>query len=314
MAREGDTILDTGSHTASPPAQGLFLSHMRSARIDRHFERLVRETSGLVDWHLVQDDTEDRRNLRLAYPLAAVRMPHRHARMVRNGGVTGGYMDLVIFPHALELQTPFVWAMEYDVDYSGDWRRFFGQFAANNADLLTSTIVSMRETPRWWHWYTARSPAPHRDAYRAFNPIMRLSRRFLEAYAAEVGAPGWEGHYEYIVPTFALAGGFTIEDIGGTLGFCPAERKGRNYCNTPADKRLSPGTLVWRPSVPAYFHEEPGRFPQQDMLYHPVKPSVPEWDGARRWRPRKGEGLFSAVASALRHAIRRLRLWGVRSA
>ena len=293
---------ETRSGDAISPAQGLFLSHVQSSRIERHFERLVGDTKGLIEWHFIDDAASgaDR---------AAAYMPDRHARMIRNGGVQGGYMDVVIVPGALELKAPFVWAMEYDVDYSGDWRRFFDQFAANDADLLTSTIASMRETPRWWHWHTARSPAPHQVAHRAFNPIMRLSRRFLEAYAAEVGAPGWEGHYEYIVPTFALARGFTIEDIGGTLGFCPPERKGRNYCNTPADKRLSPGTFVWRPSMPVYFHEEPGRFPQRDMLYHPVKPSVLEWDGGRRWRPRRGDGVFGVVASALRHAVRRLRPW-----
>lgn len=203
--------------------------------------------------------------------------------MLRNGGVQNGYMDVVIVPRALELDAPFVWAMEYDVDYSGDWRRFFEQFTASNADLLTSTITSREETPLWWHWRTARSPSPHEN-YRAFHPVMRLSRRFLEAYAARMGTPGWEGHYEYILPTFAAATGLTLEDLGGTSRFCPAERKGLNYRNTPGNRKLSPGTFVWRPALPFYFHERPELFLQPDMLHHPVKPAVANWEAAGRWR------------------------------
>ena len=284
------------------PVQGLFLSHIRSTRIERHFDRLVRQTEGLVHWCHAHDSGDQR--LR-----SADAMPHRHARMIRNGGVQGGYMDVVIIPRALELQAPFVWAMEYDVDYSGDWRDFFGQFDDCDADLLTSTIVSPREDPNWRYWHTGRSPYPtgRRDDHRAFNPVMRLSRRFLEAYAASLRAPGWEGHYEYTLPTFALTEGFTLEDIGGSLRFCPPERQGRNYWNTPTHRSLSPGTFVWRPSLPFYFHEKPELFERPDMLHHPVKPAVSNWESARPWRRWRRAFLSAGVTSMAMHALRRLR-------
>lgn len=291
------------SGRAVQPAQGLFLSHIRSARIERHFDRLVKQTEGLVHWRHAHDSGDHQR-----LP-SADSMPHRHARMIRNGGVQGGYMDVVIVPRALEAQAPFVWAMEYDVDYSGNWRDFFSQFGDCGADLLTSTIVSTGEDPDWRYWHTGRSPyaLDRRDHHRAFHPVMRLSRRFLEAYAASLGTPGWEGHYEYTLPTFAIAEGFTMEDIGGALRYCPPERKGRNYCNTPTDRSLSPGTFVWRPALPFYFHEKPELFNRPNMLHHPVKPAVSNWEAAPPWGRWRREFLSTGLASMAMHALRRLR-------
>jgi hypothetical protein len=34
-------------------AAGIFLTHLESARIRRHFERLVEETGSLITWHFV---------------------------------------------------------------------------------------------------------------------------------------------------------------------------------------------------------------------------------------------------------------------
>ncbi len=292
ITRDDSQKAESGESTF--PAGGLFLSHIRSPRIERHFERLARETEGLVEWHFISDTAED------AARRAAPWMPDRQARMLRNGGVQGGYMDTVIVPRALDLGPRFVWALEYDVDYSGDWRRFFEQFAASDADLLTSTITSRQETPRWRHWRTASSPAPRRDDYRAFHPVMRLSRRLLETYVARIGEPGWEGHYEYILPTLAVAAGLTLEDLGGTSRFCPPERKGRNYRNTPADRKLAPGTFVWRPAMPFYFHERPELFPEPDMLHHPVKPAVTNWETIGRWWRGFRTGRFAGVPALLR--------------
>jgi hypothetical protein len=300
-----DAPTDTAHQTSSPrpasPVQGLFLSHIRSARIDRHFDRLVRQTEGLVEWHPAHDSADQ-------HMRSADSMPHRHARMIRNGGVQGGYMDVVIVPRALDLHAPFVWAVEYDVDYSGDWRDFFSQFRDCQADLLTSTIVSAREDPDWRYWRTGRSPyaLPPCDGHRAFHPVMRLSRRFLDAYATSLGTPGWEGHYEYTLPTFAIAEGFTIEDIGGALSYCPPDRQGRNYCNTPTDRSLSPGTFVWRPSLPFYFHEKPEIFERPDMLHHPVKPAVSNWEAARPWRRWRRAVLSTGLVSMTAHACTRL--------
>jgi hypothetical protein len=45
------------------------------------------------------------------------------------------------------------------------------------------------------------------------------------------------------------------------------------YDNTPADRYLGPGSFIFRPARPAYFHERPQDFAAPGRLYHPVKPA-----------------------------------------
>lgn len=260
---------------------GLFLTHVWSDRIERHFSRLVRETEGLVTWHLVRDcGNGDLRCETLASEPASSVLPERYRRMLANGGPIGGFLDSVIWPWLLAADSEFVWIIEYDVDFSGDWATFFGQFETSSADLLTSTLAPRSDCPDWWWWRQASAPAhvSPEQMHRGFHPLMRVSRRFAHEYRRSVADPAWEGHYESIVPTVALDAGFDVEDFGGNGPLCPDERLNRNYRSAPQDDTLPPGTFVWRPARKRYFTERPKDFPDADFLYHPVKPAVRNWE------------------------------------
>jgi hypothetical protein len=277
-------FLRAGRRRARGNTAGLFFAHVQSERIGAHYRRLVAESGHLVDWKFAfNPDNRATPTVDFPYPSPQSVMPERFQAMVRNGGVQNGLMDMAIIPCVLALGADFVWIVEYDVDFSGHWSRLFEQFAANDADLLTTTIAAKAETAHWYHWRHARAPGTISDAatYRAFHPIMRISRRFAQAYSRLMADPAWQGHYEFTLPTAAAAEGFVIEDIGGSGPFVRPPRRGRNYVNNAGDGFLAPGTFLWRPSRPRYFHETPGEFPQADKLYHPIKTGIADWEAPR---------------------------------
>jgi hypothetical protein len=206
-------------------------------------------------------------------------MPTRHGRVGSNGGVVGGYLDVVFIPCVLAVPARHVWVMEYDVDYSGSWHDFFSQFARVNADVLTTTLAHESDYPDWNWWAEASAPdwVDRADFVRGFHPLMRLSRRFAHRYAVMMADSSWRGHYEFTIPTAAVASGSSIEDLGGLGRFTP-EGRAINYVNEPSNLKLSPGTYVWRPARGKYFHEAPASFAEANQLYHPIKPDIAAWD------------------------------------
>jgi hypothetical protein len=259
---------------------GVFLTHVDSPRIRRHFRRLVEETASLVSWHFVLSrDPFPRPDAPFGYPDPADLMPARYAAMVDHGGVQGGYLDTLLVPVLSGLDADRLWLCEYDVDYAGRWGELFGQAADREADLVTTTVMFRREQPRWPWWRTAAAPpgVPHKRWVRSLNPLVRLTQPALEAYVAAVADPRWQGHYEFLLPTVTREAGLRVEDLGGEGSFVPPGREravyvGRSPSGLPPDL-----TFGFRPSRSDYFHEEPAAFPLPGMLYHPVKPDVAAW-------------------------------------
>jgi hypothetical protein len=254
------------------------LTHVRSDRVEEHFSRLVRETEGLVDWIFALNPGKfPALEIGIACQPAAQSMPARYDEMMRNGGMLGGYLDTTLIPGILAIEADFTWVMEFDVDFSGRWSRFFRQFATDPADFLTTTIVRRPYSPDWRWWPGAKAPdtISSERMFRAFNPIMRVSRRYARLYKRTLAVEGWAGHYEFIMPTLAVSSGLHVMDIGGALASKPETWAGANYVNDPLHPFLRPGTFRWRPAQPFYFHEQTERFPLPDKLYHPIKPDTP---------------------------------------
>ena len=160
----------------------------------------------------------------------------------------------------------YLWRVEYDARFSGDWSVFFDYFAGNESDLLGTTIFRYDFRPDWNWWRSLRTPVASFDKkslLRGFFPVLRLSQKAAdvleEAYKA-----GWRGHEEVTIPTILNFKGCSIEDVGGDGEFVKPENKNRFYTNTPASAGLAPGTFVYRPHRCNY-PEIP------NMLYHPVK-------------------------------------------
>lgn len=202
----------------------------------------------------------------------------------------GGHTDLILLDFC-RTNPGFAryWVVEYDVRFSGDWRRFFAAFEEDEADLLAPCVVRRRDDPGWYNWPSLHAPeAVNEDcALRAFLPIFRASRHLVEAMDAAYRA-GWGGHCEATWPTIARARGLVVADLGGEGEFTAPRNRGRFYASTPTAEFLAPGTLLFKPAL-----YRAGT--RRDVLWHPVKPF---W-----WRVELREGLRdmrAAVGRVLR--------------
>jgi hypothetical protein len=187
------------------------------------------------------------------------------------------------------------WAVEYDVRYTGPWRRFFGAFDGDDSDLLAPMVCRRRDFPEWLFWPSLIAPGEPPDdehAVSSFMPIFRASGRLMRAMD-EAYRAGWGGHLECSFATVAAVRGLSIADIGGDGEFTPAARRRRFYSGTVRDLYRAPGTFVFKPT---FFRT--GSRP--DMLWHPVKPF---WPGAELRRE------LLAARSAVAGVVRRRMPW-----
>jgi glycosyltransferase involved in cell wall biosynthesis len=214
------------------------------------------------------------RTLRLDDADLQAALPQRFAEIAERGAALNDAVDLVHFASMHRLPDfDHWWFVEYDTDFSGDWRVFFSRFEDCQADLLGTTIYPRTLDPRWFFWPDLAtppgvSPAAH---VRGFFPVVRFSRRFAETYRAQVDN-GWRGHFEALYPTIALFRGLRVEDIGGAGPFVPECRRGLWYRNTYDDVGLSPGTFRFAPVVSThYFSPRNDDLSEPDRLWHPIK-------------------------------------------
>ena len=190
------------------------------------------------------------------------------------------------------------WCIEYDVRFTGSWRRFFDACSTLTADLLTCHVRGYADEPYWHFWQSLGHPEQSvllANRLRSFNVVMRLSRKAL-ACLYDLHASGWAGHNEVAIPTLLHARGFDIADIGGDGPFVPKGFRNRFYTSfSTLDGSLrSLGTVRFRPPRA----EAGGR---REALYHPVKP-------AGSFRPMRGlDHARQAVWELGRHLKWRMR-------
>jgi hypothetical protein len=263
----------------------LMLTHVIHPRIVRHFERLKSQTDGILDAFLCVDGRHAKSGADITgadYVISEEHarsfLPRRFEQYLARGGVlVPGFVDMALVSAILArpfAQYRFIWLVEYDVDFAGDWSTFFRQFIGNESDLLGTALFPRSQSVKWLHWSWFKAPVAEHQHYRAFLPIVRFSQRILSCYREAMETGCWEGHSEAIWPTIANAYGLPMQDIGGLGPETPVPLRGRNYSHyhNIEDGDLSNGTLVCRPvSRLTYFHETPEQFSDAGYLHHPVK-------------------------------------------
>ena len=166
----------------------------------------------------------------------------------------------------------YIWIMENDVDYAGNWGDFFRGKMESRADLIGTWICARWPEDDWHHWSWFHTPPEVSFAHhtRSMLCIARFSRRLLLLYMDAVWNELWQGHPEALFPTIARHNGLTVSDLGAGE-FCPEQWRGKSY-HYPWVEGWAKATFLHAPTVQSvYFHEEPTRFREPNLLYHPVK-------------------------------------------
>lgn len=259
----------------------LFVTHKWDAHIAGHYQRLRREAGAILDVLLVyQADSMDAATSSGAAPDVVVTPQAIEALFPRRYGRSApdwwfNCAELVWMTACLDERLSAYerfWAIEYDVDFSGDWASFFSEARDYEGALLGVALRPAAYSPDWPLLGGFQRPNDTAaEPVIGFFPFVRADRPLLEAYRQAVAGPGWEGHFEIVLPSVAAACGFAIAEIGGTGPYCPAERRGQHYWTA---ERYGEGsaTFCFRPARSFhYFWQSPRGFHNRNFLYHPVK-------------------------------------------
>jgi len=292
--------LTTPLATPSSRDCAVFLTHVWTPAVSDHYSRLKREAGVVLDVYLafqpsssgVPVPTDMNPDIVIGLEQGASLLPRRYAAYRKDSReAPWGYVDLVwctAFLDPLLSGYDRFWLVEYDVDFSGDWRDFFAEAATFSGDLLATRVRRRSDDPRYGHLGYFRMPEPAvEDPVIALFPISRLTRKLLESYRAELAARDWQGHFEIVLPSVAAYLGLAIEEIGGDGPFTPPERRNRFY-RGPFDLMSTyETTFNYRPVQSFhYFGEAPQNFREPNQLYHPVKTDQSLWQSLRLLRER----------------------------
>jgi hypothetical protein len=260
----------------------VFLTHRNSERIYRHFTRLKHELRHTMPvflcLHRPRPDLPDppfRPDIVVSVEDGAAALPVRHAEMQRANTGYMSFNDLACMPALLSprlAEFDHCWLIEYDVDFSGDWKTFFEWAAASKADLIGFDFSLRPHSLAWVHWkrFAVPETVSPQAAMRGLFCLARFSRRFLEAYQAELRDPAWAGMTEALYPTVARHRGLSIATYG-SLDSCPGVLSIGDEYSDRADlvrKRLFNSRPIQGNS---YFHEAPEEFTRRNYLFHPIK-------------------------------------------
>ena len=248
----------------------LFLSDLASPRIMRHFDRLADEAPFPVFLCYAGGARPGRDGVRIDYEAAATRFRHRRpmGRLDRPRPFIPGTCDLLWLEAIATLaQThtfDFYWTIEYDVEFSGHWSRFFNTFVNNPADLIATSIRHRRDDRAWRWWREFRPPPEVTEEHhvKAFFPLARFSARLVAGLGEIYDNSPCSGHQEAIIPTLCSYLGLDIEDIDATA---PYGREGSGMAEVGSFDYKQDGMPT------SYFHEEPSAFDAPNVLWHPVK-------------------------------------------
>lgn len=110
----------------------------------------------------------------------------------------------------------YVWVIEDDVVFTGDWSMLFNAFFEDDADLVASFIRPYSDDKLWPWWDSLGFPDDEnldiQNLYASFNPVYRLSSKAIKCLDTDMRR-GWCGHFEATIPTILKKNDLKIKDI-----------------------------------------------------------------------------------------------------
>ncbi len=206
-----------------------FLTHVDTPAVRREIEKLRDACQRLGFDFVVLADGQMCCSIDNAWPFTLMRFKYEGYRLLHDEANVRAKLnapqgsaplawhtfDVALLSYLRQSETvyQFVWLIEYDVRFSGDWAAFLGQ-SFWGADLVVSRVNEgpVDQFP-WVWWESFRSPR-HLKRLNTFCPLFRLSGRMAAALETVRTSEAWAGHTEAILPTVASAFYFTIATYG----------------------------------------------------------------------------------------------------
>jgi hypothetical protein len=252
--------------TNEPKRQAiLFQTHILNDKAISRFEH-IEIADGLIDKYILFDAsasaTEGESDLPIVGYCVSALCDAGYRPIYPEQIVPGSNHFPVIEFSATHSQYAFVWAIEYDVVYTGDWTELM-KSVSGDVDFVSTNLRAHADDPHWpWWGMLCHSnddaiSIERSQRFASFNPVYRVSHK-AACYLRRKYTAGWRGHHEVTMATLLHHGGFRIEELGGNSRSTPSERRHKYY--TIHD------TFRWRPSW-----EVPMSDWRPNCLYHPVK-------------------------------------------
>lgn len=187
--------------------------------------------------------------------------------------------------HMFNQNYDYLWLIEYDVRFTGDWNLFLDSYENDNADLLCCHLKLRSEEPNWYWWksFDYRSNSSLMDGctelpieaasnqgikhLRCFLVVSRFSKAAISDLI-KTHSGKWLAHQEFIVPTSLFFNGFKVRDFNGRSFNCEPITRKRKFYSSSSDLEGSMvywGSVRFRPSFKTSGYKK-------NFLYHPVKP------------------------------------------
>jgi hypothetical protein len=271
----------------------VFLTHQWSDAIGHRFLRLHREMQPAMDCFVIlQGDSPE--VLRLwtgflqaneasaaLFPFRADALPAALGYPYYGDRRILGNTHFPLFHFARSHAYRHYWQVEGDVEYRGSWRSFLGAYDQCETPLMAAHLHRFRDWPTWHWWPSLSVPAgvtlTTDDLYKAFLPVLRISRTAIDA-VEEAHRAGWRGHFEVLIPTVLVSQRLGMQDL------CAVHPCYAGPSQDPCAILPLQSTLRHRPEVSMAEFQQRGSAP---LIFHPVKENwtfdgekIVHWKGA----------------------------------
>lgn len=248
----------------------LFITHIYNEEINQQVDKLRNETRNMADLYVCQQtdlcgaDVSEQSGLFLYTPDDLNELNCN----VWECSMPGGNVHLVMLSFfRLHPRYDHYWVIEYDVRFTGCWRKFFSFFEDRDEDFISAHVETVDDNPEWSRWNEIElvNISLNRDGLlKSFNPICRLSGRALRLLDERCRL-GDRGHFEVLLPTLFRYYKLNIADFGGRGRFSYRDFPDLFYRNDPDCHEEDGCTHRFRP-----LHTK-DTMTLPDMIYHPIK-------------------------------------------
>lgn len=255
----------------------VIVGHAMSHDLVAKYHRIKQSFAAYGDVKLLLHWEEENRPLELPNDIDAVKftiddLNTLHYEPVAETIVPGSNHFALLWFYLQHPEYRYYWNIEYDVEFTGDWKVLFDAYRKCDADFIATHLKWYKEDIYWYWWNSYHGTTlevPNEQRIRSFNPIYRISSAALSFLDGFLKA-GNCGHHEVLIPTALYHQGYRIQDFGGKGSFVPQGYEERFYLsNDTMDVRFLCGTMLHKP----LFETVLGHFPP-NKLVHPVKERI----------------------------------------